>query len=137
VTARQASVRAVAVLAALAAVIAALLGIARLTDGPDYADVTSATLSGSLTRETGGGSDLGVPPEPCHQRRGAWSCFVANSGSPGGAQYRVSLRDRHCWDAIKTRRVSEENPLPVHASGCVTSDDERGQQQSDNSPESD
>jgi hypothetical protein len=122
---RAGAVRIVAVLAALAVVIGAIFGLVHLFAGPDYATVTPRTLSKSVTRATGGGSALGLRPEPCRHRRATWSCFVANSGSPGGAQYRVSMRDPHCWNALKTRRVAEDKPLPIHSSGCVVSDDAR------------
>jgi hypothetical protein len=93
---------------------------------PDYGRVNRHTLDASLTRETGGGSALGPGVSPCRRAgAGAWSCDVADSsGSGGGATYRLTMRDEHCWRAIKTRREVEGQTLPIHASGCVLGEDE-------------
>jgi hypothetical protein len=118
--AREGLTRMLAVFLLLAAFVWGLYGLARLF-APDYAKVTPRNLSRSVTRETGGGSALDEKPVPCARVRGEWSCFVPdNKGSGGGARYRVTMEDEHCWSAEKTLGGGE---LPKNAADCVTTED--------------
>ena len=90
---------------------------------PDYGRVDRRSIDASLTREVGGGSGFGLDVSPCRRTRGrSWSCDVAAGSSL--ATYRLTMRDEHCWRAVKTRREGDGGPLPVRADGCVNDGDD-------------
>ena len=123
VTFPEALVRMLAVLAAIAAFIGVVFGLHRLFE-PDYAKVTPRTLAAALIRETEAeSSGAGSEPQPCRRQGDTWSCFVPASEGDSGARYRVTIRERYCWTAVKVVKESAGRALPKEVDDCVRAED--------------
>jgi hypothetical protein len=84
--------------------------------------VNAKSLADSIMRKSGQGSVLASPTCKRGERDSdRWDCSVPAPGSDlGGANYRVSIGDWSCWDAVRTWAEKNDGVAwPEHLSGCV------------------
>ncbi len=100
----------------------ALLGVAAIAIAllPAFGEVSDKAIAHSVAREVGG--SVNGDRQRCrraNQRSRRLRCTTPDSSAGGRVTYRVTMRDRRCWEASQTSPQADGEPLKRRATGCV------------------